>query len=571
MAVIIDQGGNPEVDQVRKVDLRELLKSQSLTLDDIPDSAYRFAVPQVDFNGFPVVDLSSPQYGALTVSNLIATNLSAISAQTGTLVISKGGNIHSGETAYQTGIGFWLGTDANGNPQFSIVDSNGNYIKFDGSSATPIQISSTGLINALSSKQVDDGGWKTLAQYNFIGGLPTTRAGYGITDAQATLPNATAVGQVLQRDNGGAPYFNQKYGPEMNYGEVGLGSQGFTSSSYVQYGGTLGIPKPGVPVSIFVHARLQMTASAGTINAGFKLQWSLNGGSTWVDQDDPSYTAATTTGGSIILTGASGIGGVSASGDIQFRLLVANLNALGTLNMSPEGYIAAFIFPNSNFYIIGAALSATIPSTGAGNCSAAMPATTCTASENVTVNPSGGTPPYTYSWSVVSGTGTITAGATSQTCTVSDTETTADSPGATSNTTIKCTVTDSVPNNATSGNDVITNTFIRTYNAISGSVANNDGSCTKQICPQSCSAQGTLTANATGGNGIYTYSWSITSGGGTILSGSTSQTATIGQTGSTSPGGTIRSTTGKCAVNDTRGTGSVNMSGTVNLTFTCNS
>lgn len=523
----------------------------------------------LDPNGIPKISAVGAN-GSFTFDGKNVAISGSITASsgliTGDLQIGVGGDIRSGMTAYQTGTGFWLGTIAGPNPQFSIVDTFGNFIKFDASSSNPIQISSTGVINVLSSKQIDDGGWKNLASYNFISSLPTTRAGYGITDAQGTLPNAAASGQVLQRDNGGSPYFAAKYGPETAAQVLTLTTtQAFTAATYVQVGVTVGYPKPSIATMGTCICYFTYSASVAGLLLGLKMQNSHDGGVTWNDTSDETRTLVGTGSQQGLLrcdTAAMG------SGDYQVRLMAANASGSGTITLT-EVHVLMIMCPNTGFYTISGPLTSTIPATGSGNCSAAYPTTTCTASENVTVNPSGGTPPYTYSWSVVSGTGTITAGATSQTCTVSDTETTSDT-GATSNTTIKCTVTDSVPNNATSGNDVITNTFTRTYNAISGSVANNDGSCTRSLCNGSCTAQGTLTANPTGGNGAYTYSWSVTSGGGSIISGSTSQTCTVSQSILATGSGNTKSTTCKCAVNDTRGTGSVNMSGTVNLTATCN-
>jgi len=51
------------------------------------------------------------------------------------LEISGGGNIRQGQTAYNTGIGFWLG-DVNGSPMLSIGNPDGNHLTFDGNKVT---------------------------------------------------------------------------------------------------------------------------------------------------------------------------------------------------------------------------------------------------------------------------------------------------------------------------------------------------------------------------------------------------------------------------------------------------
>src|SRR5487761_1147950 len=96
MALIIDQRtgesrrihpGN-RADAAPVIDLKALMAKQKITLDDIPNSLRRHAVPRVDQSGLPIINLGSSQYGTLTVNNLIATNLSAVSAYTGNLTVN---------------------------------------------------------------------------------------------------------------------------------------------------------------------------------------------------------------------------------------------------------------------------------------------------------------------------------------------------------------------------------------------------------------------------------------------------------------------------------------------------
>lgn len=568
MAVMIDQSGpNPVVvsGAEKAISIRSLLKKQKVTLADIPDSKGRYAVPRIDQSGLPVINLSSSQYGALTVSQLIATQLSALSASTGTLIINKGGSVSSGETAYAVGSGFWLGTDASGNPQFSIQDTEGNFINIAASGTNVLAISSSGLINALTSKQIDDLGWKNTAVWLDLTGVPSTLSGYGITDAQSTLPNAAGVGQILQRDNSGAPYFSTKYDGFLNSGAMTQsGTQNFTTNVAVLLGDILdmGEPPAGANILFQLHALLQ--GSGGTPNATINLQYSTNSGSTWTTADSDVYTTAAV---GVDITFKGFITNLNPTGNLQVRVMVTNSSGANTVQVR-DTMLWCLVLPNANYTVIAGALTSSIPSTGSGNCIATYPASTCTASLNVKVTPSGGVPPYTYLWSVVSGTGTITAGSTSQTCTVSDTET-ATFAGATHNTTIDCKVTDSASSNATSGNDVITNTFTLVYSPITATVSTTNGSCNTNLCSTNCQAQGSATANPSGGNGSYTFSWSVVSGPGSITGGSTSQTCIVSETHGTGPGPHIDNTTVKCSVNDTRGTGAVTPQGTVSLTFSC--
>ena len=73
----------------------------------------------------------------MSVSNLsaIAANLGTITAGSisgADLTVSGSGFIRSGQTAYNTGTGFWMG-QVSGVPKFSIGNPSGNYMLWDGS------------------------------------------------------------------------------------------------------------------------------------------------------------------------------------------------------------------------------------------------------------------------------------------------------------------------------------------------------------------------------------------------------------------------------------------------------
>lgn len=88
--------------------------------------------------------------GAVTAAKLFGTELSALKAELGNVVISTAGSLRSGQTGYNTGTGFWLGTDA-GTPKFSIGNPSGQYMTWDGTSlnVTKAQIQNAYITNSV--------------------------------------------------------------------------------------------------------------------------------------------------------------------------------------------------------------------------------------------------------------------------------------------------------------------------------------------------------------------------------------------------------------------------------------
>lgn len=96
--------------------------------------------------------------GAVTADKISVTNLAAVHTSTGTLVVNNGGYIRSGQTAYDTGTGYFIGTDMGGTGIFSIGDANkkltwdganlyllGAFIIRTATTAQKVEITSTGL------------------------------------------------------------------------------------------------------------------------------------------------------------------------------------------------------------------------------------------------------------------------------------------------------------------------------------------------------------------------------------------------------------------------------------------
>lgn len=87
--------------------------------------------------------------GSITAAKINVSQLSAISADlgaitAGTVVLPSGGFIRSGQTAYDTGTGFYLGNDS-GTPKFSIGNAGGQKATWNGSA-----LAITGAITATS-------------------------------------------------------------------------------------------------------------------------------------------------------------------------------------------------------------------------------------------------------------------------------------------------------------------------------------------------------------------------------------------------------------------------------------
>lgn len=71
----------------------------------------------------------------ITAAKMNITDLSAISANLGTVDIASGGYVKSGQTAFDTGTGFWLGS-VSSVPKFSIGVAGGASMKWDGTTLT---------------------------------------------------------------------------------------------------------------------------------------------------------------------------------------------------------------------------------------------------------------------------------------------------------------------------------------------------------------------------------------------------------------------------------------------------
>jgi hypothetical protein len=113
-------------------DVRIIRASNSVLIEDGAITA-----DKVSANAITADKISA---GAVTAAKISVTNLAAISADlgsitAGTIVLPSGGFIRSGQTAYNTGTGFYIGNDS-GTPKFSFGNPSGKNIRWDGSDLT---------------------------------------------------------------------------------------------------------------------------------------------------------------------------------------------------------------------------------------------------------------------------------------------------------------------------------------------------------------------------------------------------------------------------------------------------
>ena len=85
--------------------------------------------------------------GSITGTDIYGSTLSAIKATMGTVEIGSGGYVRQGQTAYDTGTGFWLGDDS-GTPKFSIGNSSNSKMTWNG---TTLDVTQLRLISTAST------------------------------------------------------------------------------------------------------------------------------------------------------------------------------------------------------------------------------------------------------------------------------------------------------------------------------------------------------------------------------------------------------------------------------------
>lgn len=153
----------------------------------------------------------------------------------------------------------------------------------------------------------------------------------------------------------------------------------------------------------------------------------------------------------------------------------------------------------------------------------------CSNNVTLTATATGGSGTYVYTWNQVTGT---TTGVTYPSGTTGSSIQVSRSANSSATCTFKVTVTDTVYNASTTGE--VTVSFNHTVNQgtdLGGSLsAAGPLTCTYITGETGCNASTTVTCNATGGTGSYTYNW--TASGVAIVSGQGTNQVTISYTGS---------------------------------------
>lgn len=196
--------------------------------------------PLIDGSNIGALSIVAGNIAASTITSgkISVSQLSAIAADMGTLTtgvinMSSGtSNIHSGQTAYNTGTGFWLERNG-GTPRFSIGDSSANILTWDGTTLTvkgTINVSAINLpdTTTANSAHIDSSG-NTWWGANVANGLANANA--SVTSAGAAVFKSIQVGgssiQYTLNDNG-----------VYNYGDGSNGAATFSDQGTAPTGTT---------------------------------------------------------------------------------------------------------------------------------------------------------------------------------------------------------------------------------------------------------------------------------------------------------------------------------------------
>jgi hypothetical protein len=294
----------------------------------------------------------------------------------GGLVLASGGaSIRGGQTAYNTGTGFWLG-DVSGTTKFSLGNPSGNYIAWDGSS---LSIKGTiSLVNTIPNTSVSGLGslstQNSVAYGDITGTKPPSNADVTLNAIQGSL-TLTGGGLVLASGGaslrGGQTDYNTGNG--FWIGDVGGTSKfsiGNPSGNYVTWdgstlsvGGTISSAstiggRSGTDIASAINSggvisnsglNNKLNVSSGVILSSFSFEGSNYAGA--LKAGDITWnTSGAITGGSGIVINAKGIIG-AAAGVPTFSIDSATGAATFGGNLSaPSGNIGGFTIGASQLY-----------------------------------------------------------------------------------------------------------------------------------------------------------------------------------------------------------------------------
>lgn len=144
-----------------------------------------------DHNGTPKLSIGNSAGNKITWDG---TTLSI----TGSLVLASGYFIRSGQTAYDTGTGFWLGNDS-GTPKLSIGNSAGNKLTWNGS-----LLAISGSIDLANTTQTFTPTWLDFSS-NPTGTISYMDLGKLVIMWSSLTANGTSDDQFMRWDTGSIP------------------------------------------------------------------------------------------------------------------------------------------------------------------------------------------------------------------------------------------------------------------------------------------------------------------------------------------------------------------------------
>lgn len=246
------------------------------------------------------------------------------------------------------------------------------------------------------------------------------------------------------------------------------------------------------------------------------------------------YTASTPFSSATLIWTGSSTNTVIAKTDTTTRYywvrLLASDGGTSSTNPTTTGLAAAAAS-------ISTTLNATASPSSLSTSGTGTPLTTA----STTVTPTGGTSPYTYAWTRISGSTSITANTASAASTTFTGASLAS--GTTYSAVFRCTVTDNVAATKTVDVNVEVIRLAMTASASPTSLYKTG--------PTSSQTTASTTVTPSGGVSPYTYSWALLSGDSMTINSPTAATTTFSKTGMLS--GDSFSGTYRCTVTDSTG------------------
>lgn len=549
------------------------------------------------FNGAPgafglqngELDLSSSWVvGSITANNIIVNQLSAISSNLGTVTIGTGGSLSSGQSAYNTGTGFWMEYNG-GTPRMSLGSSSAGLtwdgttftakgvLNVTGSSSftgavslgtggslssgmtawmvgtgwwleynagtprmaignpttdyfnwdgTGVNISSTTGISVINTNNLNDNGnLGETATWGQINGIPITLAGYGITDGQQLLPIPSAVKSVLYGNGTAYSVTNATWSGGVATVTIGAHNIPVGATALVQNISPIGYNGTGLLITGITATTISYAVAN---NPG---SYSSGGSVLNVLYFAPSWDETFDSYGDALgnTSVTSTVGVIWGNKTIAMPQPTAQVLQGGsvTIMMWASGYV------NNDTVNINTAVALLQYSTDGGN--------TFSNSNNIYV------------------TLPATSGARGALCPAL----TVNSVVPTGDIQVRCNVALSAGTNSmtfTNGKImmlVLPNNegySIATITALAASVPGTAaGNCSATFPATTCTASATASVTASQGLPPYTvYSWAKVSGADSITAGATSRTATVSGTHTTSDAGATSTTTIACTVTDSQ-------------------